>query len=60
MLTQQKRRLTIGNCSPPMGGSGSAKPQSGYALCAVLLRHILRLLVLLRKSLFATAKRQLP
>jgi hypothetical protein len=29
-------------------------------LCAVFLRHILRLLVLLRKPLFATAKRQLP
>ena len=23
------------------GGSGSVKPQSGYALCAVLLRHSL-------------------
>jgi len=31
-----------------------------YALCAVSLHHILRLLVLLRKPLFATAKRQLP
>ena len=31
-----------------------------YALCAVFLRHILRLLALLRKPLFATEKRQLP
>ena len=31
------RRITNGNCSPPCsGGSGSAKPQSGFALCAVL------------------------
>jgi hypothetical protein len=27
--------------SPPVGGSGYEKPQSGYALCAVFLRHIL-------------------
>jgi hypothetical protein len=27
--------------SPPGGGSGSEKPQSGYALCGVFLRHIL-------------------
>ena len=26
--------------SPPKGGSGYEKPQSGYALCAVFLRHI--------------------
>jgi hypothetical protein len=26
--------------SPPYGGSGYEKPQSGYALCAVFLRHI--------------------
>jgi hypothetical protein len=26
--------------SPPVGGSGSKKPQSGCALCAVFLRHI--------------------
>jgi hypothetical protein len=26
--------------SPPVGGSGYEKPQSGYALCAVFLRHI--------------------
>jgi hypothetical protein len=27
--------------SPPVGGSGSEKPQSGYALCGVFLCHIL-------------------
>jgi hypothetical protein len=27
--------------SPPVGGSDSEKPQSGYALCGVFLRHIL-------------------
>jgi hypothetical protein len=26
--------------SPPVGGSGYEKPQLGYALCAVFLRHI--------------------
>ena len=40
MLTQQKRRLTIGNCSPPIGGSGSAKPQSAQApLCGFFPPH---------------------
>jgi len=51
---------TNGNCLPPMGGSGSAKPQSAQAPLCGFFRHILRLLVLLRKPLFATAKRQLP
>jgi hypothetical protein len=27
--------------SPPVGGSGSEKPQSAYGLCGVFLRHIL-------------------
>jgi hypothetical protein len=26
--------------SPPVGGSGSKKPQSAFGLCAVFLRHI--------------------
>jgi len=43
-----------------MGGSGSAKYRSGYALCGILLHHILPALVLLRKPLFGLAKRQLP
>jgi len=42
------------------GGSGSAKHRSGYALCDILLHHILPALVLLRKPLFGLAKRQLP
>jgi len=55
------RRLTNGNCSPPYsGGSGSAKYRSGYALCDILLHHILPALVLLRKPSFGLAKRQLP
>jgi len=59
--TMGKRRITNGNCSPPCsGGSGSAKRQSGYALCGILLHHILPALVLLRKPLFGLAKRQLP
>jgi len=54
-------RITNGNCSPPYsGGSGSAKHHSGFALCGVLLHHILPALVLLRKPLFGLAKRQLP
>jgi len=60
-LYKRNRRLTNGNCSPPCsGGSGSAKHRSGYALCGILLHHILPALVLLRKPLFGLAKRQLP
>ena len=33
-------RLTNGNCSPPMGGSGYAKPQSGlHPLCGFTPPH---------------------
>jgi len=54
-------RLTNGICSPPCsGGSGSAKHRSCFALCGILLHHILQLLVLLRKPLSATAKRHIP
>ena len=54
-------RLTNGNCSPPVRRFGLQKTAVGAKrLCAVFLRHILRFLVLLRKPLFATAKRQLP
>jgi len=28
------------NASPPYGGSGYKKTQSGFALCAIFLRHI--------------------
>jgi len=45
---------------PPYGGSASAKHRSGFALCGILLHHILPALVLLRKPLFELAKRQLP
>jgi hypothetical protein len=34
------RRLTYGKRFAAFGGSGYAKMQSGYALCAFLLRHI--------------------
>jgi len=55
------RRLTNGICSPPCSvGSDSAKHRSGFALCGILLHHILRLLVLLPKPLSATAKRHIP
>jgi hypothetical protein len=48
------------NASPPDGGSGYTKQQSGdNALCAVLLRHNLPALVLLRKPLFGLANRRL-
>jgi hypothetical protein len=57
----RKHRLTNGNRSPPCSGSsGSAKHRSGYALCGILLHHILPAMVLLRKPLFGLAKRQLP
>jgi hypothetical protein len=42
--------------SPPYGGSGYEKPQSGYALCAVFLRHILRLLVFASQSPYIPAQ----
>jgi len=42
------------------GGKAPKNCSRRKRLCAVFLRHILRLLVLLRKPLFATAKRQLP
>jgi hypothetical protein len=42
-----------------VGGSGSEKPQSGFALCAVFLHHILPALVLLRKPLFGRSKRRI-
>ena len=49
----KNRHITNGNCSPPFsGGSGSAKRQSGFALCGILLHHILRLLVFARQSLY--------
>jgi hypothetical protein len=44
--------------SPPVGGSGYKKPQSGCALCAVFLRHILSALEMLRISLFGPPKRR--
>jgi hypothetical protein len=45
--------------SPPVGGSGSKKPQSAYGLCAVFLRHILSALRLLRKRLSGPPKRHI-
>ena len=39
---------------------GLAKHRSGFALCGVLLHHILPALVLLRKPLFGLTKHQLP
>ena len=56
-----KRHITNGNCSPPMGGSGSAKPQSGLRpLCGFATPHFAVAGLCFAKPLFATAKRQLP
>jgi len=53
--------ITSGNCFAAFRRLGFHKTPVGTScLCGVLLQHILRLLVLLRKPLFATAKRQLP
>jgi hypothetical protein len=49
----------IVNASPPEGGSGSVKPQSGYALCGVLLRHIFAVAGTLRVPLSQSQKRRL-
>jgi hypothetical protein len=45
---------------PCSGILGSAKHRSGFALCGILLHHILPALILLRKPLSGLAKRQLP
>ena len=48
------------NASPPNGGSGYAKPQSGdNALCVVLLRHSLPALQNLRFCLSGLSSRRL-
>ena len=57
----QKRHITNGNCLPPMGGSGSAKPQSGLRpLCGFAPPHFAVAGLCFAKPLSATAKRQLP
>jgi hypothetical protein len=46
-----KRHITNDNYSPPcLGGSGSTKYRSGYALCGILLHHILPALVFASQS----------
>ena len=45
--------------SPPYGGSGCEKPQSGYALCAVFLRHIFAVAGTLRVPLSQPQKRHI-
>ena len=45
--------------SPPYGGSGYEKPQSGYALYAVFLRHIFCALETLRVSFIAYKKHRI-
>jgi hypothetical protein len=65
MLVWQK--LTVHNRSvyaqtskagltPPVGGSGGKKPQSGYTLYAVFSTHILSALQMLRKTFIWAAK----
>ena len=62
MRRQFLRRLTNGNCSPPCsGGSGSAKPCSGYRpLHGFAPPHFAVAGLCFAKPLYATAKRQLP
>jgi hypothetical protein len=45
--------------SPPVGGSASEKPQSGYALCGVFLRHIFAVAGNLRFPLLQPQKRHI-
>jgi hypothetical protein len=45
--------------SPPVGGSGSKKPQSAYGLCAVFLRHIFAVAGMLRIPLSQLQKRHI-
>ena len=55
--TSPNKRYTLRRL---FGGSGSAKRQSGFALCGILLHHILPALVLLRKPLSGQAKCRIP
>jgi hypothetical protein len=45
--------------SPPVGGSGSEKPQSAYGLCAVFLHHIFAVAGNLRFPLSQPQKRHI-
>jgi hypothetical protein len=45
--------------SPPVGGSGYRKTQSGYALCAVFFRHIFAVAGNLRFPLSQPQKRHI-
>jgi len=45
--------------SPPYGGSGYAKYQSGFALCGILLRHIFTVAGTLRVPLSQPQKRHI-
>jgi hypothetical protein len=47
MGTAHNRSVTA---SPPYGGSGYTKTQSGFALCGILLHHILPALVFASQS----------
>src|SRR5215510_9617064 len=57
VVTSPNKRYTLRRL---IGGSGSAKPCSGFALCTILLHHILPALVLLRKPLSGQSKRRIP
>jgi len=55
--TAHNKRYMLSACSALRVPQNTVR---AYALCGILLHHILRLLVLLRKPLSATAKRHIP
>jgi len=56
-----KRRITNGNCSPPIRRFGLRKTAVGQRpLCGFTTPHFAVAGLCYAKSLFATAKRQLP
>ena len=55
--TAHNKRYTLRR---PLGGSGSAKHQSGYALCGILLHHIFAVAGMLRIPLSQLQKRRIP
>ena len=55
--TAHNKRYTLRRL---IGGSGSAKRQSGFALCGILLHHIFAVAGMLRIPLSQPQKRRIP
>ena len=60
VIKQKLHRLTNGIRYAAIGGSGSAKHQSGFALYGILLHHIFAVAGMLRIPLSQLQKRRIP